>query len=393
MCVLDLSAANLASGAPAAASVPTDFTSFAMAYTNGGMLLSGGQDGVLRQWQAPIQQINGLFPDSHGTSFDVNPDGRLLAGILNGPLQGASFLPAGVGLWDVSTPSGPVPEGSIPVAAESVTFLTPRTLLIGTQSGQIQLWDVSDPRAPRKGASLGNAVVPHNNGWAFSGEVTTNSAGTLVSVLGADGDLHLWKVNSTFAAHQLSVIPAHGAEAGPAGILPDGRTALLVTNSGIRWIGIADPTRPTPGSVTALPGANVGEGTSDSAGRLYLAGGPPGNGNSATYDLLEVDNGTLKSSVPLTKSASDAMAVSSDGALAVVGSDDNRRLTIWSTASPRHPRRLATIAVPKSRDVTFNKSHTLMAVSGSSTSNGSVQIWNLRNPSAPVLTQCHLACV
>jgi WD40 repeat protein len=386
MCVLNLSASNLASGKPTAASIPTNFASLALAYTAGGILLSGGQDGVLRQWQAPLQQIDGLVPATHGASFDVSQDGRLLAGILEGPLAGDTYQPAGVGLWDVSTPSGPVIDSTIPVLAESVTFLTPDTLLIATQSGQIQLWDVGDPGAPRKGASLGDAVIPDNSGWSFSGEVTSTSTGTLVSVLGADGSLHLWRVSSAFRVRQLSVMPTDGAEKGPAGILPDGRTAMLVTGAGIQWISLADPSRPVLGSFTHLPNANVGEGSSATARGLFLAGSPAGNGNSATYDLVGLDDGTVTSSVILTRSASDAMAISADGTITVVGGDGNRNLTIWATADPGHPRRLAAISIPRSDFIALNSSHTLLAVDGSAMSSASVQIWSLRDPGTPVLT-------
>jgi WD40 repeat protein len=310
----------------------------------------------------------------HGTTFDISADG-LLAGVLAGPL----YEPVGVGVWDLSTPDGPVAEATIPVDAQDVTFLTPHVLLTGTGTGQLRLWDLTDPRSPREGASLGRAVIPATDGWSYSGEVTSNTAGTLVAVLGPDDELHLWRVTSAYDVRELASIPAAGARQGPAGILPDGRTALLETAGGVQWWGIGDPAHPVRGSFTTLAGANVGEG--DGAGSLMVVGGPPQKGSGSTFDLLDVDNGVVRSSVTLTKSAFYAFGFAEDGSLLATTGDGGRSLTLWSTRDPEHPRRLATLSVPLVEYVIFNAAGTTMAV----VSESSLQMWSLRDPVAPTL--------
>src|SRR5947209_5207032 len=163
-----MSASNLDSGSPTAISTPTNFSTSSLVYASTGDLLTGGEDGVIRRWSPPLQEIDAVAPSVHGTTMDVSPDGRLLAAAMAGPL----FQSVGVGVWDVSTPAGPVLDGTIPVAAQTVSFLNPRVLLTGTGTGQIQLWDLSDPRSPQPGAALGTAVIPHSDGWSFGGEVT-----------------------------------------------------------------------------------------------------------------------------------------------------------------------------------------------------------------------------
>lgn len=376
-CVLALSPANLDSGTPTAVSVPTGFTTFSLAYASTGALLTGGHDGLIRQWSAPLQQIDGLVSPTNGSSFSVSPDGRLLAGVLTGPLQ----EPVGVGLWDLSTPSGPVVETALGVAASDVTLLTPHVLMTATGTGQVRLWDITNPRDPRPGAALSDAVIPSTRGWSFSGEVTTNSAGTLVSVLGADDRLHLWRVTSASEVRQLSAIPAGAARQGPAGILPDGRTALTETAAGVQWWDISDPEHPVRGGFTALPGVNTGEG--DGAGSLMLLGSPPGSGtrSHATIEVARVNAGTPESTATLTRSGYYAFGFSADGRLLATTGAAGRSLTLWSTRDPARPQRLVALTVPKAESIEFSASDATMAVTGSR----SVQLWSLRDPRAPHL--------
>lgn len=378
VCILSLSSANLDSDSPTAVSIPTNFASTCLTYASTGELLTGGSDGSIRQWSAPLQQIDGLAPASHGSTFDVSSDGRLLAGVLSGP----SFEPVGVGVWDLSTPSGPVADAVIPVDAEDVAFLSPRLLLTATGTGQLRLWDLTNPRHPSEGASLGRAVIPAAEGWSYGGEVTTNAAGTLVGVLGPDDALHLWHISSAYDVRQLSIIPADGAGEGPAGILPDGRTALLVTSTGIQWWGIANPSHPVRGGFTALPGVATGElGGAGGAGSLIVVGSSPGDGSHAVIDLVNTDNGTVNSAETLTASGYYAFGISDDGSLLATTGNGGKSLTLWSIRDPARPLRLARLSVQRAENIEFSTSDTTMAVIGKD----SVQMWSLRDPKAPVL--------
>lgn len=385
MCVLPLSPADLESGSPTAVSIPTNFPTFSLDYASTGELITGGQDGAVRRWTTPLQQIDGLASVVPGSDFDIGANGRLLAGIIGGPLKGTTqmfYQPVGVGVWDISTQGGPVLDATIPAAAEHVAFLAPHLLLTVNGAGQVRLWDLADPGSPRQGASLGTAVVPKGDGWTFAGEVTSNNAGTAVAVLGPDGLLHLWRVTSPYDAHELSSMPAGRAGLGVAAIQPSGDTALFETPNGVQWWGIRDPARPVRGGFTPLPHASTGE--IAAVGHLAVLGTPPANngaGDNATFDVVDLDNGAVKSTATLTRSASDVAGLSGDDRLAVTTTNDDSTLTLWSVRDPRHPRRLATLAVPRAQNIEFTASGTTMAVENQN----SVQLWSLRDPARPVL--------
>lgn len=384
MCILPLSPADLEAGSPTAVSIPTNFPTFALDYASTGELITGGQDGAVRRWTTPLQQIDGLASVVPGNDFDISANGHLLAGVIGGALKGNNevfYQPVGVGVWDVSTQGGPVLDATIPVAAEHVAFLTPRLLLTVTGAGQVGLWDLADPASPRPGASLGTAVVPKGVGWSFAAEVTSNKAGTVVGVLGADHLLHLWRVASPYNVREASSMPVAWSGRGVDALLPGGDTALVETSRGAQWWGIRDPARPVRGGFTALPQVNTGE--VQGAGHLAMLGTPPsdnGAGDDGTFDLLNLDNGAVRSAVTLTRTASDVSGLSADDRLAVTTANGDRSLTLWSVRDPSHPRRLATLAVPV-KDVEFSASDTTMAVENEN----SVELWSLRDPSHPVL--------
>lgn len=380
MCVLDPSPLNLYSGSPTAISTPTDFSTLAMAYTAGGALFTGGQDGAVRSWRSPIPQVDGVdtIDGVPWETWGASPNGHLLAAPVETP-GGGILKPWSFGIWDVSGAGGPVLDATVHSATRAISFLTDSVLMTVASNGAVRLWDLTDPRHPVRASSLGSAVIPTTPGWAFSGEITADTAGHLVAVLGPDARLHLWRLTGA-SATEAGSIPASDASEGPAGVLPDGRTALLETPAGIDWWDIADPARPSHGGFSPLLGVNVGMG--EGAGSVMAvadAAGPSGDG--ATLHLVKVVAGSPRTTSTLTRSAASRLAVSADSRLLAVTGTGNKTLTLWDIRDPGHPRDLTTVQVPKIQGIAFDTAGDRMTDWNEKT----VQVWDVRKPSAPVL--------
>lgn len=380
ICLLDTSPRSLDSGSPVAAAVPTGFGIVSLAYAPGGVLVTGGDDGVIRQWRPPQRGVGGLAPTDI-MSWTVSPNGHLLAApIAEKGLRALYRSTSSFGVWDLSAPAGPVLDAVVRTPAAMIQFIGPTVVLTVDLKGAVRLWDLRDPRHPVPAATLGSAFAPDSAAYTFGGEVTSDTAGDLVAVLGSDARLHLWRVTPGPRAKEVGAVPATDAPKGPAGILGDGRAALTITAAGIQWWDISDPAHPVRGASSPLPGADHGMG--QSAGTLMAAANAAGStGAEATLDLFDVAGGRLRSTATLTRAAASQLALAADGKLlaATVGDDDT--LALWGTGAPGHPRRLATVTVPDVQGIAFAPSGHLMTDWSAST----VQLWDLAAPAAPVL--------
>lgn len=373
LCLLDVSPVSLYSGSPVAIGIPTPFGTSDLAYTRDGTLFTGGHDGVARLWRSPLPQIGGLRT-SGSTSWDISPDGRLLVA----PIAPQGLLdPSSFGIWDISPPSGPVLDAVVRVPAQLVSFVSARALVTVARGGAVQLWNLADPHHPAAAASLGTTLPIALGG--YSAIVNSDTAGRMVAVLGVDGRLHLWRITRAPGAEEAGSLPATGAPTGPAGILADGRTALVITSTGINWWNITDPAHPVPGGTSPLTGRlRMGEG----AGRLMaVATARGGTGSGATLTLFDLDRGRPKAAVTVSTSVASRLALARDARLLAVTTRDDNALVLWDIADPRHPRRRAVLAVPHISGIAFAATNRLMTDWNDTT----VRLWNIRDPAAPVL--------
>ncbi|WP_411104033.1 helix-turn-helix domain-containing protein [Streptomyces sp. cmx-4-9] len=108
----------------------------ALSFLPGGQgLATGAADGAVRLWQVPSRPLRGFQGTVNAIGF--SPDGRLLA-----------VAAKDVQLWDVSDPWAPRPVG--PPLTNSTAFsgtvsFTPdgRTLAVGGREGKVWLWDLT----------------------------------------------------------------------------------------------------------------------------------------------------------------------------------------------------------------------------------------------------------
>lgn len=374
LCLVDLSPASLGtSGGPTPDCTPTGFGTYTMAYTPSGAVLTGGADGDVRLWRQPLPQGSGM---SIGSSFSwgISPDGRLIAA----PLGSADtiFPSSSIGIWENSGPSGLIREATITLTAgtQVVQFIRSTGLLTVAADGTVQLWNLSEVRHPEKAASLGKVAFAGSSAVITSTGVSTDNAGDLIGVQG-DGRLNLWRVSRSLTARPTGSLPIRSP--GFADVL-DNHTALVITRTGVTWWNITNPSSPRQGTVSNLPGADMGT-LIGSAG--IAAATTATNETGASLTVFAVDDGLVRSSVPLPGAAGGNLGLSDDTHLLAVGGPGDNTVRLWDVSNPAQPADKAVIGtLQKTNGITFGPADRLMA----DWNNDQVQLWDLRDPSNPV---------
>jgi WD40 repeat protein len=381
MCLLGLSPADLnTTGGPTSTCTPDDIGTTAMAYTINGALLTGGPDGTVRLRSSPLPQINGVYPYGD-TNWSLSPSGRQVAV----PIDQGNGSSTSVGIWDIAASGNPTLKTTVPISADMVRYLGPATMMtVDSNSKAVQLWDLRDPQHPAKAASLSRVLSDAQAGYA----VSTDAAGDMVSIAGQDGLLHLWHVTSPNDAVQVASIPASDPTLARTGVLPDGRTAFLITSAGINWWDISNPAHPVHRSTSPLKdvGAAPERGNVELTGytrNIFTATTPPGPiCGCATLGLWDVSAGHAQSARTLSDSAGEAVGLSGNGHLVAASGAGKDTLTLWDTSNPQQPRTLASLrSVEGLFQIAFDPTGHYLAAAGS----GGIELWDIRNPAAPVL--------
>ncbi|SEM59143.1 serine/threonine-protein kinase [Streptacidiphilus jiangxiensis] len=357
-----------------------------MAWTADGHLLTGGTDGKVRSWPSAPDTIDGLSMD--GNSFvATSPDGRLLAAPR--PRMSSDPNPP-MALYDLSAPGGPQQLGTFatPDLVQDVAFVTTTTLLTVQRDGTVQLWDLTDPRRPVKGAGLGSADV-HTPGIAanFQNFVSADRSGDLAGVLGNDSRVHLWRLAGSHHATELGSFPYPDLQASTyaAVVLPDGASAMAVSRAGMVWWDLSDPAHPVKRDTTPtdfrndIAGAVVN--AAGSAGDLVAFDPAPGS-YGANLHVVTVRNGTATTtSVAAAPLLGTQLAMSDDNRLLATLGPSNDTFTLWNLTDPAHPRPTTTAATLNSANsLSLNHTATMMAVANDTT----VELWNISDPAHPV---------
>ncbi|MBB5896048.1 hypothetical protein ACFFS4_24945 [Kutzneria kofuensis] len=211
---------------------------------DGGLLATGGLDGAVRLWLTKDRgrpRLAAEIPPPAGpaavcntdcTDIEMSSDGRVLA-----VLSQAKVLR----LWDISTPTRPVPLGDgftvkTPLRAAFAFSSDGRTLAVPEDENAVQLWDVTDPRLPvpvgRVTAAIGGNAI------AFSPD------GKLLAAVDDDHSIRLWDVTNRSAPRAVGQLHGHTNDVVTIAFSPDGHTLASGGADQTVWLwDVPNPTR------------------------------------------------------------------------------------------------------------------------------------------------------
>ena len=304
-----------------------------------GTLVSGSSDGALRVWLRGRELGRPLYTSTNAVVNDVafSPDGRLAA---------AARSDGSVDLWDFSSSPPRLLtsfEPALGTGVNTVVFgpASGKPLLAsGDDGGGIALWDLSNPRQPRKlGSAFASDAV---NGLAF------DRAASWLASADESGALKLWPL----AAGRLGSFPVSAsgdAKLWDLAYAPETRTLAAASDNGVllRKVdhGSGKPLKLAPARTFATPdaansvafarnGKLVVSGGDDSAVRVWdvTTGrtlGPPRSHRGAVFGVAASPDGTQIASASRDNLAK-VWPLKPNGALSrTVGSGTE---SVWSIA-------------------------------------------------------------
>jgi WD40 repeat protein len=357
-----------------------------MTYTSTGGLLTGGSDGTVRLWRLPGTAADAAAGSAQTVAFSTGATRLMVAPLEHGESEQT-------GIWDVSNRSDPVLESTLPFGPFEVAFLGSTSgLLVSSQKGPVQLWDLAHPRHPVLAASLGS--VFESAGFAEGNAFSTNTAGTLESVFSSDGKDWLWRVSPGLRATRLGSVPVPAPTTSPVSprsqpapavpaLTPDGRTVIVLTGQGIQWWDVANPARPVRTSTSTVPGVSTGSIVATS-GVLAAASQGSADQSCGCYQLqvFGISGGHVTSSVPIPDQTGDQLGISNDGRLLAAAGPGDNGLELWTVSDPRRPVKDASLAtVPALYGIDISPDDTRLV----DWNDGTLQLWDITRPADPSL--------
>ncbi|MPY49673.1 nSTAND1 domain-containing NTPase [Streptomyces acidicola] len=357
------------------------------AYNKRGDLLAVGDAGNLQMYDVsdarrPVA-LSTLVPVSKGPvwSLRFSPDGRTLA-VSTYYLSGA-VATGTVELWDVAEPRRPrrlstvhSVEGQVIVS----TAFSPDgdTLAVSggtapgtTRSRLLRLWDVSDPARPR---ALGGEFGGHTN---IVNRVAFSPDGRTLASAGSDNRAIVWDVSDPRRPKVVNTLFLNSPVMSVA-FSPDGRILATGENSGSVHLWNAG----APGSTRVLGPPLRGHTTTvtalafDATGRTLASGAI--DGRVLLWRLPE----TLR--VMSAGQGVESMAVTTDGRLLAAASGN--RVTLWDVSDPTRLTPLGTLPPLRAtaNAVAFRPGPSRSPLLATGDVSGDVRLWDVSAPARPL---------
>ncbi|WP_433830421.1 hypothetical protein ACQP2E_10820 [Actinoplanes sp. CA-015351] len=353
-------------GAPAATLTgPAQLTS--IAFGAGDSVVAGSGDATVRVWRAGEPSLGG----AGGTIFNV------AAGVSRGTntpiVAAAASKDRATRLADITDPRRPAPIGPVLTSTDDdvpyagTTALSPdgRLLAIGTRTGPVHLWDVSDPARPRR------AGVPLTGLADLVETVAFSPGGDHVVAGGQDRTVKIWDTRGDGRA--IASIGLGSAIVYSVAISPDGRSlAIGTTANTVRLVDLSDPARPRQRGADLGGFGGYVYSVAFSADSRYLAAGSA----DRSVRLWDVTGSEIvRDAGMLTGAGANVywVAFAPDGHTLAAASAD-RTILVWDDVTERTPSMILRGLSEPARTVAFAADgHTLVSAG----QDARIRLWEL----------------
>ncbi|MFE3193024.1 hypothetical protein ACFXHA_28705 [Nocardia sp. NPDC059240] len=309
-------------------------------------------------------------------------------------------------LQSQATPLVTVTPGHTDVIKQIAFQPSARTLASVDESGNLQLWDTTDPKHPRvRGQQLTGIAAVALDTTARLMATSTRPGADSNSIPNANSIVTLWDISDPATPRQLVQLPMLSLETQLA-ISPDGRTLVTMGWRAFTLWDIGNPAAPIQRASRELPTSDAygstGKVRFSPDGRLLARAnreGSPNLNSVQLWDVSQPNNPTLVapafaiSPESVRQTGVVDLDFRPDSAVLAVGitpeSDSHGIVQLWDLADPAHPRMASSREIDRGSmsALAFAPDGHALAVAVGET----VTVWNVTDPADPALLVDDLA--